>query len=269
MSRSRLAYRHVRHAAQGVTMVEVLVAGFVMTLIFSGLVTFVSGVNRSMSQQTTENGLSDSARVSMDEMLSDLRGAKGILASRTLNGTAYTSSGQDVVFLAPGYDPATTQVVLSGANDAIALDFDSQRGVIEETVVPAAGSIRPARTRYTLARNVLAVAYTYSARETFRAGGTGSQTFTLTGTPMAQPLVLVDGIGTACTYNAGARTVTVNVPVRGANVQALYGVQPTDTAALPLISQVDVAVTFQGQDSRLRTYTFVMPGSARLRNYRN
>jgi hypothetical protein len=112
------------------------------------------------------------------------------------------------------------------------------------------------------------VAYTFSVREQFTAGGTGSQTFTLKAAPAAKPLVLVNGIGTDCTFNAQARTVTAEIPVRGAKVQVMYGIQPTDSAALPSVTQVDVSVTFEGTDSRQRTYTFILPGSARLRNMR-
>jgi Tfp pilus assembly protein PilW len=257
-----------RRCIQGLSLTEVLVAGFVLALVFTGVATFVNGVGSAMSRQETTNELSNYSRLAMDEMLLHLRGAKSVLPARSVNGTDFHTDTNDIVFLAPGYDPAATQVVLPNVDDTVAFQFDAGDGTIKETIVPGTGSTRAVRQAKVIARNVRDVAYTFSVREEFTAAATGSQTFTLRAAPQAAPMVLIDGVGVQSGYDAESRAVTVEVPVRGAKVQAVYNIPTADTASYPLVTQVDIAVTFAGKDSRQRAYTFVMPGSARLRNHR-
>lgn len=257
-----------RRLVRGLSLTEVLVAGFVLALVLTGVATFVNGVGSAMSRQETTNDLSNYSRLTMDEMLLHLREAKRLIPTRNINGADFQTDTNDIVFLTPGYDPATTQVVLPNVDDTIAFQFDAEEGAIKETIVPGTGSTRPVRQAKVIARNVRDVAYTFSVREEFTAPATGSQSFMLRAIPRTAPMVQIDGIGVQSSYDPEARAVTAEVPVRGAKVQVVYGISTADTASYPLVTQVDIAVTFAGIDSRQRTYSFITPGSARLRNHR-
>lgn len=250
---------------RGYGLVEMLVTVTLAFIMVSMVTTFLSMMASNTDRQQVDMTLGDSARNSVDEMLVSLRGASRVVVSDTVHGTATTTSGTQISFLAPGYDPASSTVVLEN-DDRIAYVYDPQQRVIRQFLQPTNGSIRPTRNGYVVARNVESVRYLYFARESLKAPGTGSVTHTLTATPLSKPLVMVNGVAVACEWTAQSRTVTFTAATRGSEVQFLYAVQPSEAAAAPLIVQVDVEVLFSGKDGRSSTRRLLFPGSARLRN---
>lgn len=267
--------------APGLSLVEVSVAMTVMGLLLTTALGISGSVTRAADKNGVETRLTGDAREALDEVLYQVRGASSVLPSRALGGLTYTTNaaGTTVVLSAPGYDPASTTVLLPGVTDYVAFQYDSQAKTVVETLVPGAGSKRPARNRYLLAEKVEGFRCTFRARDVFTPG-TGSVALVLRA-PMASgasPIVYVNGVQTAATAVTALSVTTVTVPVTaaGSEVQVVYDVNPTTyataTAALsedvkPALEAV-VELRFADQDSRRNVRTVTLHGAARLRNRR-
>lgn len=264
----RLCCSSSRLRSPGFTLIELLVGAGVSLLVIGCFVQYLSHVSRATGRQQADLDAGSPARASMDDMLLYLRGGKTVLPSLTVGSTTYTTDGTDLAFEAPSYDPNTTTVVIENVYDRIVFDYDADRREIRQTIIPGAGSIRPARQDFLIARNVASIAYTFAVREQFTASK-GNQFFTLGATPISKPLVLINGQVQEYTYAAETRTVAVNVAVSKSDVQILYTVAPADTAGLSLVTQINIQMTFETRDGVQQVRRVVMPGSARLRNRRS
>lgn len=251
----------------GFTLVEALVALSLSALIVGMVSSFLNVMTVNVDRQQMDRTLGDSGRNALEEMLGNLRGASQVVLSDTVQGTVTDTNGQQLTFRAPGYDPATTAVTLT-EDDRIAYVYSSRERVIRQYIQPASGSVRPERNGFVIARNVEAVHYQFIAQETIKATSSGTMTHTLEATPMTEPLIVVNGAAVDGEWNPESRTVTFATPRRGAKVQFLYTIQPTDTAALSHVVQIGVEVLFSGKQGRIDTRRVVMPGSAQLRNRR-
>jgi len=260
-SRSRLSQ-------VGSSLIEVLVGASVSLVVVGSFTQFVSHISRATTRQQADMDAGGPARASMDDLLLYLRGADKVLPSLTVNSTTYTTDGSDLVFQAPAYNPNTTGVIISGVYDKVVFDYNATKREIRETIVPGSGSIRPARQGFLVAKNVASVTYSFNVRQQFTSTISGSNTFTLDATPIAKPVVVVNGLAKACTYNASTRNVTVDAGSAGADVQMLYAILPTDTVGLPLVSQINLQVTVETKDGLQQVRQVSMPGGARLRNRR-
>jgi type II secretory pathway pseudopilin PulG len=257
--------RRRRRAMGGLTIIEMLVTTFVFSLAMAGVLALISAASIAFDKGRTETDQGNDARLAMDEMLCQLRASGLIVASQTLGGTTFTTGSAVVTGVAPAYDPATTNVILSGVSDAIAFKYDSQAQTVSETIVAGTGSVRPNRSQRVIARNVQSLACTYRVRDQFTATASGNVNLTLSAAPQATPAVYVNGAAGTCTVSG--TTATVNSPAAGADIQLVYPVTPT-SATLPFVSEVDVTMNFQALDSRRIARTMTIQGGARLRNQR-
>jgi hypothetical protein len=246
-------------------LIEVLVGTFVLSLVSAGALGVISAVSTTFSRLATESDEVTAARLAMDEMTFELRGANQVLAAQTLNGVTFTTGGSTLVFSAPGYDPATAAVFLGGVTDYVAFQHDAAARTLSETLVKGAGSVRPDRNQKVIARSVESAVFTYRVRDQFTAKTTGLGTFTLSATPQTTPVVYINGSASSCTLVGKVATVTI--PSKNADVKYFYTDTPcADT--LPSVTEVDLTMTLQANDSRNITRTLTLSGGARLRNLR-
>jgi Tfp pilus assembly protein PilV len=265
MNRSRHTAR--RRAQRGLSLFEVMITTVVLSWIFTAVVTLALSTSRATDRHRTEADLSNHARLAVDEMLSQLRASDRVLVSQSIGGATYSTGSSNIVFSAPGYDPTTTAVILPGVTDYIAYTY--AEGTLRETIAPGAGSVRPARTNFIIAKKVTGVTYTYRMRDQFICSSSTSYTLNAAADPVASLKAYVNGIARTCTYNADTRQATVTSS-NGDDVQFIYAVSPTANSGawLQFVTEVDVAITLNGVDGRQITRTITVPGGARLRNRR-
>jgi Tfp pilus assembly protein PilW len=264
-SRSSVARAAGRRRVAGLTIIEMLVTTFVFSLAMAGVLALISAASIAFDRSRVETDQSSDARLAMDEMLYQLRSAGLVISSQTLSGTTYTTGSSTVTLQAPGYDPSTTNVFLSGVSDAAAFQYDTSTHTLRETIVPGAGSVRPSRSQKVLASNVQSLACTYRVRDQFTTTTAGSVALTLSASPQSTPTVYVNGAASTASFNG--TSATVSVPSAHSDVQFVYPVTPT-SATLPFVTEMDVTMSFQTLDSRRIARTMTIQGGARLRNQR-
>jgi Tfp pilus assembly protein PilW len=255
---------------RGLTLIEVMIAGTIFLMVLTAILSFCAGVARATDRRQVEAALADAGRRATDEVLLQARAATRVLPSQSLNGVPFATSGTGVVFAAPGYDAAAAGVILPAVTDAVAVSYDAPGRALRETIVPGAGSARPARTGFTIAENVSGVAFRYHVREQFKSAGL--TTYTLKAAALAAPAAYVAGRSVPCTWNAAAPgAVTVASAPVGSDVQFVYVVSPTTNsgAALQHVNLVEVTLTLSDTDGRSAVRTVTLSGSARLRNQRS
>jgi hypothetical protein len=292
MSRA-LDMRRRRRRDSGFNLAELTVTSLMMAMLVSGVLMMVGTVQRSSTRHSTESELADDSRLTMDEMLYHLRSGRDVLPSATVGGRTVTtgrtaSGGLSLVFRAQGFDDSDPQNprLLTGVYDTVAFRWEQDDpanpqagGRLYESIAPGPGSRRPARTDKVLAKGVRSLALTLRASDRFEAaGGTSAastfpNTFTLGAAPAAAPACFVNGTAAPCTWQPGGTSVTVNGLRRRDEVQVLYPVSQgsgatVDAAALPRVSEVDVALTMAQKDARNVDRVQILHGGARLRNQR-
>jgi hypothetical protein len=265
----------------GFTAIEMLVTAVVLGLTLSGVLAMAGSVSVSSDRHGVDARLGDGARRGMDEMLQHLRGGGLILNGQSVGGRTFSSTASEVVFRAPALNPADPTVeankpFAAGAYDYVGFYLDPavKGGTLYESVQANAVSSRTTRTKLALATGVSAMKLTYRVRERFGVASaaiplppaTGAVVCTLIAAPTAAPTAYVNGVVKPCTVVGSLATVSAS---RGDDVQFIYPVDPTVSANRPLISEVDVALTMTGKDSRLKTRTLTLQGGARLRNVRD
>ncbi len=261
----------------GSSLTEMMVAMVIFSLLVASMILGLRAMAVGASQQVADSGIGLDARRGVDEMLMQMRYASGVYSSHTVGTQTYTTSNSTIVMTAVGYDPATVGLVLPGVTDYMIFQYDATKKEIRETLIPGTGSKRSARSNYLLARNVESIALTYRVREQYNQPVSGS-VYPLKATSIATPLVTIKGVPSTGGWAPSVpKQITVNT-TPGDDVQVLYPVSATDTDAVPLLSntaavprvqQVDVAVKFSAVDSRGTTRKLTMWGSACLRNRRD
>jgi hypothetical protein len=262
--------RRRRRGQAGISLIEALVTAFIGTLVLTGTVTCMVGVASSADRAQTYGVLQARSQKASDELLYELRGASQVLASRTINGVTYTTGASSVVFSAPGLSISSgTPDILTSVTDYFAFAYSPDTKILYQSISPGTGSVRPTRTAMALAKKVNSVAFTYQVREQFTASTAGTfskvLTYTATGTPMAY----VDGQNRTCTYTSGTNTASVSSVTLGQDVEFVYPVSPTNTAALAKVSRIDATITTSDVSGANKTRTVTLSGTARLRNVRN
>jgi hypothetical protein len=250
-------------------MVEMVTATAVATaVLFTGL-SVSSMALRAADKNGTENGLSGDSRLAMDETLYQLRGCSQVLASHVLNGETHTTSASEVVLMSPGYNPASPKIFLGSVTDYIAIQYDATSKRLIETIIPGPGSVRPARNKQVIARNVKSCTFTYRVRDIFTSGSSGSTKFTLNATPLSTPVLYVNGVLTSYTYNSSNNSATVSLSGKSNDVQFVYDITPSSgTDALARVCEVNAIFQLSTTDGRQITRTATLHGAARLRNVR-
>jgi hypothetical protein len=261
--------RHRAPRVRGFSIVEFTVAGFVMLLTLLAALSVSSVSLRAADKNYTEVGQTGGSRQAMDETLYQLRGANEVRSSQVVNGTTTTTGASQVVLAAPGYDPAVARFYLDNVTDYVSLRYDATNKRLLETIVPGTGSVRPVRTNYVLARNVVGCTFTYRVRDYFVSNATGNTRFTLNAKPLSTPRVYVNGVATNGSYNSSNGTYQVNLSSTKSDVQFVYEISPTSgRSAMLLVGEVDVVLQLADKDSRQVTRTMTLQGAARLRNSR-
>ncbi len=271
----------------GATLIETLITMFILSLVTTAILGLTATATRTADRRTLENRMGAYARTSLDEILRELRAAQGIAVGQSVGGTNHTTSSSDIVFWAPRYDASGTLANPPDLDaDLVVFRFnpntDPNLSTITETTVVGAGSIRPSRTGYVIARQLYAggvkgVQYTYEVREHFVIeAGQSQSTFALKTQAATTPLVYVGDSATpvATTSTAPASTITTAGPIENTgtgprSVQILYTVDPaTNPAGLRHVNGVGVTLALSERDGRAIPRTIMLSGKARLRNKR-
>ncbi len=285
MKRSAFRFppRTGRRAPRGVALMELLITTFVLALVTVLVLGLVTTATRTADRRTRESGMGASARMSLDEMLRELRAADQILAARTIGATTYTTTATpriadpddvrgpgvvDLVLQAPGYDPASAQGLLPGVRDVVAFRYDRATGTLSQTTLVGAGSRRPQRTNFVIARQVERVRYTYRVCDQLTADGTRNR-FPLSARAEGTPAAYVDGRRVDVSL-VSSEAVLNDTPADGADVQFHYTVSPAADSGIWLsqVNGVDVELGLSERDGRAVTRTIRLAGGARLRNKR-
>ena len=257
----------MKRSQRGLSVVELLVASFVIALTLIAACNLSIGVGRASGSYELTNKVSRNTRITIEETLYQLRGAESLQATATVGNTILSVNGTTTILRLPAYNPANSAFFLDNTWDTVVLQYNATDKVIRETIQPASGSARPSRTNQIIARNVTVASFTYYARQNFRSTITGNQTFAL-GAPITTSNVVTTGTGgnttsavtgvqvfingspATFTYVAGGNSITVNSPIKGANIQVIYPVSPNvdGGASLIYISFVDFAMTMRDPD---------------------
>jgi hypothetical protein len=268
------------------TVVELLVAALAFAFTLISVANLNIGVGRAAGAYERSNRLSRNTRITLDESLYRLRGAESVLATQG----NFTLSPTTAIFQLPAYNPNTPGFFLDNVYDTVVLTYSSANRQVLETIIPTSGSARAPRTGWVIAREVNAASFDYVARQNFRALNAGNQTFSL-GAPIATDNVTstttgnggntvttttvtgaqayVNGMPSSFSYTPGNRSITVNCPARGAEVQILYPVRPdNDGGASRLhITQVRFSLTLRDPNSEKGVTS--LQGLSLLRNRRD
>lgn len=137
---------------RGVSLVEMLVAVFVGVLVLT-----VTMIIEVMGKQTVDIGsafleVHSSARMAMDWMDRDIRGASQIVPSRVVNGNNYFSTTDQLILQLPSID-ANNQIINDTYDYIVYHLIDSTPVQLERIVDAHANSSRPSESRI-MARNV-------------------------------------------------------------------------------------------------------------------
>lgn len=273
-----------RNPAQGATLIEAMVACAISCLLILTLISAASSIAQSNDRQFVEMPLAGSARTAIDEMLFQLRGAKTVLPSQTIDGVKFTSDSDNIVFSAPAYSDKAAEgsdvVLPDNSVDTVAFSFDAAKGQLCETIEPQAGSARKTRSQYVLARKVVNVTYTYYAHEHYHFASPSILNTILSlraSWPKDNPptvKVLVNSQA-ALTYlanpNQTLHTVALlNIPQGKTDIGVFYIVDGSSGEAVPfdVVTKIDASVTLRDTDGHRIKHTFTISGSANLRNER-
>lgn len=257
------------------TLAETVVTSTLGVLLAGSLVQFNVSTLWATDKTFAADTLTRAGRSGLDEVLYQTRNASVILGEATVNGTALRTSATTLILRAPSFDATASDFRISGQTDTIVFRFDSGAKALKETIVKGAGTSRPSRTNFVIARNVTSFNVRYQVRDSFTAPASGSTTsYTLTQTPTSgsTPTVLIDGVPTSATTSGATLTITGSAPPAGANVQVFYPVTPTASGANPVVSAVGITVTLEmsaAGGKRTSQQTWAIDGTARLRNLRS
>ncbi len=261
-----------RHRARcGATLIDMLAGLFVLGLVSTMMLGLTSATSRTTDRRNTENNLGIQARTAMDEVLREVRSGDEIIAGIDIGANKFKTTDDQITIHAPGFDPASTRVLLPGVFDLVNLEHDSANRTLVQTTVVGVGSKRPVRKDFVLAKNVEDVVFTYYVRDRFE--GTGTATFVLNARPSDTSAVkaYVNGAPATVTYIPSSPTGTVSIspaPPSGVDVQCVYTVSHNQSggAWLGMVSRVDVTLTFSDM-AGLATRTVTLTGSGRVRNW--
>lgn len=272
----------MKRRQQGATLIETLIAIVIIALFMMSVFNVVVGTGRASASYELTSSLSRYSRTAIDEVLFQTRGGDSLLSTAVLNGKRIYTSATTAIVRLPAFHPNSSDPFLNNAWDIVAFEYDPNTRTLYETIQPANGSTRPARTRYPIARNVRSLEFTYRARQNYKAITLGVQAFAL-GAPLASTVnsalgltsssaqVFVDGVPTAFESLLGNSVITAKAPLGGA-VQIIYPVAPwlDGGASLPFVDSIRVSLTLEDPtttkgsvslqaDSTLRNHTTPVP----------
>ncbi len=135
--------RTSRHTTSAFTLLEVVIALALFSLMLLALVRFFISYNTSYGFERVLVSTSHSASLLMDEVTGAILPADQVLTSHTFSGVSRTSSASTLVLELPAID--ATGAVIAGSYDYIAFYTDGTS--VYEAVDANASSSRTSRTR--------------------------------------------------------------------------------------------------------------------------
>lgn len=252
----------------------IVVVAFTLVSVFN----LVVGASRASASYELTSTLSRHSRMTMDELLYQMRGGESVRSSANIDTRTVQTSSRTAIVRMPAYNPNHPTLFIDDKWDIAVLEYDSVRRVMYETVKPAEGSARPSRTKYVLAENVRSAEFTYYAQQNYRALSIGIQAFAL-GAPLAVNAavllggsgagiqVYVDGVPATFEHVLGTSIVTTDAPI-GATVQIIYPVTPwlDGGLSLPFVSSIGFTMTVE--DPTTSKGTLTLRGDSTLRNHK-
>jgi hypothetical protein len=137
---------------RGISLVEVLVAVGISTLLFASVFTVNLLARQTFEFSSTYMDTHSGTRIGMDWMTQDVRWANQILSSITINSVLYTTANDVLVLEIPSIDG--NDDVISGTNDYVVYHLNADDAtILERTVDADAASSRADETR-TITNNV-------------------------------------------------------------------------------------------------------------------
>lgn len=244
---------------------------------FSVLIaTMVLILNATLAETVTTSTINSSAdirndgevRLAAEEMQFQIRGANQIQTTATVAGITYTAGPNTLILSAPAYDATQAGCFLTDKTDTIIFVYNADQKMIRETIVPAVGSQRPARTLFPIGNNVTSAQFTYNCRERFVAmTASNTNTFTLKTAPLAGSVRAYVN-GTEQTVSVSNANVTVTSLLAAGNYVQIFYRPQTISTTFP-INRIDFSMTATLNGVRNGERTVNASGSAQLRNYRN
>ncbi len=143
---------------KGFTILEMVVVIALVIAILVGMFALFTSHNKIYNYETSLIKATGSARTAMNEISTYSLQGHRVLASSTINGTAYTSGASTVVLQLPAFDGSGN--ALSNTYDYIA--FSLSGSSLTEDLQAAASSSRKTFTK-TMSQSVSALAITYDS----------------------------------------------------------------------------------------------------------
>lgn len=102
---------------KGFTIIEIVIVIFLFSILLLGLFTIFEWQQRIYSLEMAEMQATSGARAALNEFSESIAQAKNIITSRTVSGTTYSTSGNNLVLELPAVN-ASGQII-GGGNDYI------------------------------------------------------------------------------------------------------------------------------------------------------
>ncbi len=138
------------------TLVEIVVVMGLLVLMLVGLMALFTSHNKIYNYETALIKATGSARTVMNEISKHALQGYRVVASQTVNGTAYTSSSTTVIFQIPTFNSSGTAI----ANTYDYAAFSLSGNTLTEDFQSGAGGTKPSITK-ALSSSVSALTITY------------------------------------------------------------------------------------------------------------
>lgn len=238
---------------RGYTLLEIILAVALGTLLLALIFSIYEIVNRGLSQESDRANRLFLGRLAADRICKDIRSARRV--KNTYGG--YTSSSTVLILESPSYNSSG---LISGSYDYIIYRFNSADKSLRKSVFPASGSFRESVTDLIETPNVTSVAFRYYTLQQYTGDGNRRE-FILGGYPLdADGNLAVDEIvvkvgnsvlsPSQYTTDASTRKLTLNsAPSSGTIVEVTYALDPARTSNFNLASLVNVYLTYDSGSS--------------------
>jgi type II secretory pathway pseudopilin PulG len=143
---------------KGFTIVEIVVVMALIIAIMVGMFALFTSHNKIYNYETALIKATGSARTAMNEISTYALQSYRVVASQTINGTAYTSGANTVIFQIPAFDASGNAI--SNTYDYAA--FSLSGTTLTEDLQAAASSSRKTVTK-AVSKSVSALAITYDS----------------------------------------------------------------------------------------------------------
>jgi len=278
-----------RRTQGGTTLVELLIATALFSVVLLNLAWVTVLVGRMTSEETASSVLSATSRNVLDWMRQDSIGSTQVLSTLTSGGVTYTSSPAGVVILQmPTVTYAGNGTVSTIYLDDVVYHLAGAKApyTLNKVIVPQSGSPMLAQADTVIAQNVQSLAIGFEHHIAWTGNGTSSVfaldvpangatatnttgdvggTSVLFGTGVAQ----ASFVAVSSQYPNGAISFPV-VPATGQTVDVLYPVDSTQAAGQAGVSELTFDLTFSAPvvvPGVAATQSLEMVSAAQLRNH--